>query len=310
MGAQQRRPGDSSPAGGAGALAVCAPPSITHSHLLDCVVARLRQRAGPVRLLDAGCGDGALLEFLGHGLEQAFPGRRFELYGFDVANHGVQPTGYFAATRERLAAQLPGRPWSEHLALISDRDPWPWPRASFDVVVSNQVLEHVRDHRLFFAELARTLAPDGFSVHVFPTRHCLVEPHFHIPLVHRIGHGGLARRYVELAARLGLGRFDAATETRADFAQRVTRYLAENTNYRSVPELQQLAAQCGLRASFADTGALYFAKARSLAGASRRSSHRDGAALQPARNGAALPWRYVASVTLVLAPAAAPGALG
>lgn len=294
---------DPSP-GSTGALARgagSAPPplSVMHQHLLNVAVSRLAFGRGPVRLLDAGCGDGLLLAYLARGLEHHFPRAEFELYGFDVGNHGVQPPDYFRRTIETLQSRVPWQRWDGRLALISDRDRWPWPADTFDVVVSNQVLEHVRDHRLFFSELRRTLAPGGFSVHVFPTRHCVVEPHLKIPFAHRIGNRAMTARYIEFATRLGLGRFDARVETRRGFAVRHADYLAENVNYRSVPEIQDLATKCGLRASFRHTPGLYSAKLRALLGKTGATRlWTDGR--EPGARAATFPFRLLSSVTLIL----------
>ena len=120
--------------------------SITHEHLLGVVLSELASRRpdGGSRLLDVGCGDGALLAYFGHRLPELAPHAPVELYGFDVRDHGVQEAGFMAATRwDSLAAAHPRCDWDardfEHrrrrsLALRAD---------SFDVVVSNQVLEHV-----------------------------------------------------------------------------------------------------------------------------------------------------------------------
>jgi SAM-dependent methyltransferase len=45
----------------------------------------------------------------------------------------------------------------------------PFPDASFDVVFSSNVLEHVPDVSQLNREISRVLKPDGFAVHVMPT---------------------------------------------------------------------------------------------------------------------------------------------
>ena len=44
----------------------------------------------------------------------------------------------------------------------------PYPDASFDVVLSHDVLEHVQDPRISLGEIRRVLRPGGLSVNVFP----------------------------------------------------------------------------------------------------------------------------------------------
>jgi SAM-dependent methyltransferase len=57
----------------------------------------------------------------------------------------------------------------------------PFPARSFDVVVSNHVLEHVGGHTEQLAhltEIARVLRPDGLAYLAVPNRWTLREPHF------------------------------------------------------------------------------------------------------------------------------------
>ena len=276
--------------------------SVTHQHLLDVMLAHVGS-ATPgnlLRVLDAGCGDGLLLAFLARGLAWHRPDRVLELHGFDVHDHGVQPKDYFDRTLDLLRTQVPDTPWEQRLALISDRAPWPWPEARFDVVVSNQVLEHVRDHRHFLTQLRRVLRPGGFSVHVFPTRHCWIEPHLHIPFVHRIGTPKGVARYIEVATRLGFGRHDPACESRRAYALRHADYLAHNVNYRSVRELHALGMQSGLEVEFGHTAGLYLTKLRQLLGRSPRPVRAQPPQPPGAPPRGALPYCWLSSVTLVL----------
>jgi ubiquinone/menaquinone biosynthesis C-methylase UbiE len=62
----------------------------------------------------------------------------------------------------------------------------PFSGASFDVVVSNHVVEHVgarTDQQVHLREIARVLAPDGVGYLATPTRWAVVEPHFKVPLL-------------------------------------------------------------------------------------------------------------------------------
>ena len=303
-----------------GAAATSA--SATHQHLLNVVLAEIGpDGAGDaLRLLDAGCGDGLLLAFLARSLAHHRPRLAVHLHGFDVHDHGVQPRDYFRRTLERLQTQVPGPPWAQRLALISDREAWPWPAGSFDMVVSNQVLEHVRDHHHFMTQLCRVLRPGGVSVHVFPSRHCWIEPHLHMPFAHRIGSPLASARYIEWASRLGFGRHDPALETRRDYAHRHADYLARNVNYKTVQALQALAQACGLEADFGHTAGLFTTKLRMLLGRPPGAAHVSLRGSTTSLPRATLPFRWLSSVTLLLRrpdtagdhpePVAAPQACG
>lgn len=105
-----------------------------------------------MRILDVGCGVGTYVRNF----------RQFsdEVYGIDVE-----------AVRVRKGAeQLPN-------LLLASSDTLPFPDASFDVVFLNEVIEHVRNDRATFVELARVLRPGGHAVFYAPNRFYPFETH-------------------------------------------------------------------------------------------------------------------------------------
>jgi len=79
----------------------------------------------------------------------------------------------------------------------------PFPDGSFDVVVSNHVIEHVGDVKqqaLHLAELSRVLRPDGIGYLAVPNRWMLVEPHYRMPFLSWMPRN-LADAYVRLAGK-------------------------------------------------------------------------------------------------------------
>ena len=116
------------------------------ARMLAAVIAEAaRTPAGrPMRVLEAGVGSGAMLEYLvdlGHDAG-------IEFYGFDIADT--------SAAVECLSASRPSEPWDERI-LSTNSDRWPFDDAFFDVVISNQVLEHVTDMPVFLRECRRVL---------------------------------------------------------------------------------------------------------------------------------------------------------
>lgn len=273
--------------------------SLTHQHLLACVATETAARGGtgPISLLDVGCGDGRLLEYLSAELQAAAPARPAELFGFDVGDHGVQQDGYFEGAIRRLEGAT-RRPWRDRLSLISERDAWPYADASFDVMVSNQVLEHVGDHRRFFAETARVLKPGGFTVHLFPLGHVVVEPHLGTPFAHWFRSPDAIAAAIRLSNRLGIGRFAASPDRDLDaYAAAHADFLIRYVNYRTAREMIADAKASRLHASFRYTPLYYVEKLRSIAGRPPRLTYpRPGAA----HSLAATALRSVASVTLMV----------
>jgi len=111
---------------------------VVREHELERIVARLRPGA---RVLEVGGGTG-------------YQARRLREAGFDLESIDVAESNYqdleFPVTRY-------------------DGRHFPFPDASFDIVFSSNVLEHVPDLHQTHAEARRVLRPGGYCVHVMPT---------------------------------------------------------------------------------------------------------------------------------------------
>ena len=104
------------------------------------------------RVLDFGCGTG-------YGAHRISP-ECASITGVDVSASAID----FARDHYQ-AARLDFR----HIAPV-EREPLPFADASFDVVLSFQVIEHVPDADRYLAEAARVLAPGGVLVVATPDR--------------------------------------------------------------------------------------------------------------------------------------------
>jgi SAM-dependent methyltransferase len=279
--------------------------SLTHEHLLAVLHTETGRYppATTIRVLDAGCGNGRLLAYL----SEAFPllngDVTLELYGFDIVGPGVQRGAFVQATVDALRQSQPSVPWAERVVGISADEPWPYPEEFFDVVLSNQVLEHVSDHDHFFDQVFRTLRWGGFSVHLFPLKHYIYEGHLHLPFVHRITDFQVLRNYIATLSVLGLGKYREHRKrtgiTLARFAERHADYMNWFTNYLSYGEALRLGKRHGFRTSFKYTREFYTRKLKSLWSSKRGLTYR-------VERSSVLDWisvtllRYVSGVTLFL----------
>jgi SAM-dependent methyltransferase len=129
-------------------------------------------------LLDVGTGSGWIAHYFAQQRE-----RRFQVAAVDFNDERVVKDGY-AFTQLRGTAL-------------------PFPDASFDVVFSNHVIEHVgtaADQRAHLVEIRRVLRPGGTVYLAVPNRWSLVEPHYRLPLLSWLP-ASLARAYVRLTGR-------------------------------------------------------------------------------------------------------------
>lgn len=243
-----------------------------HHHLLAVLGSEIAVRGQrTVRVLDAGCGDGKLILLLHERVAALHPEVRLELFGFDVSDSAVQESGYLAGALRTLSARAPEVPWSERLRVIRSHEPWPFPTGHFDYVLSNQVLEHVADHDHFMSEIGRVLVQGGASIHLFPLRHVLFEPHLQLPPVHWIREHDLLRSAILWVSRLGGGAYRRAhalglESTRESYAESRADFVVFETNYLSRGELLALAKRHRMRCSFRYTEHFYVNRMRSLLG--------------------------------------------
>ena len=107
-----------------------------------------------LRLLDVGTGSGEIAHILG---------QQCELVSIDPADQRQYVEGYHYV---RAGTALP----------FAD--------ASFDVVISNHVIEHLDDAQLHMQELSRVVRADGLVYLATPNRWWPWEVHYGLPLMH------------------------------------------------------------------------------------------------------------------------------
>ncbi len=256
-------------------------PTISQRHLAVLLNTMLKRKGLPstVRVLDMGCGDAHLLAYLAQTLPGQNPDHQFEFCGFEVGDIGCQADDYLTRTVEFLNEHAPGHQWNEHVAVFSASDRWPYQDASFDVILSNQVLEHVQDHALVFGEIRRCLAPDGVSIHLFPLHETIYEVHAHMPFVHWIREPGRRGKLMYLFAKLGFRRkYEEEMHFRGwknleEFAATYSDVLGSMTNYKSSKQITELAERAAFRVEFSYTKDFFSTKLLSMI---RRTPNRYG----------------------------------
>lgn len=116
----------------------------------------LAHRSQPINMLEIGTGSGGIAHYFA-----THPQLRCDVTAVDVVDNRLAREGYEYFQVEQVEL--------------------PFADASFDVVITNHVIEHVGDskaqHR-HLEEVHRVMRPDGIGYLAVPNRWMLTEPHF------------------------------------------------------------------------------------------------------------------------------------
>lgn len=174
--------------------------------------------SGARRVLDYGCGQGELVAELRR--------RGVDRYGTEVFYEGGS---YESPDLAALVDDGVIKHFRKH-------EPVPFGDGTFDLIVSNQVLEHVSDLRVVVAELDRLLADGGWMYHHFPSREVIREGHIGIPLAHRLAPRRARMLYTLALRTAGLG--DNKGEPPREWTRRKLEWLDAYTHYRPYSEVR------------------------------------------------------------------------
>ena len=172
-------------------------------------------------VLDYGCGSGTVVEMLRNA-------------GYDARGVDIRWPG--ATTPDIEASEL-GR--EGVLRYYEEGGRLPFDDDTFDVVVSDQVFEHVVPLEASVREIERVLRPGGVAYHHFPSRAVLREGHIGIPLAHLMPPGRARLAYTTALRRAGLGKFKDDRPAR-EWAIEKLEWIDRWTVYRSAHEIHEV----------------------------------------------------------------------
>ena len=176
-----------------------------------------------LRVLDVGCGRGGTVAWL---VEQGF-----DAYGVDVR------PDYVANGRAYLGP--------DRLAVLNGAS-YPYPDDHFDIVISDQVFEHVADLQQLAREVARTTKLGAIGLHVFPGKWTFTERHLQAPLVHWLPKGPARRAAIMLALRAGFAAPYFAERPLAERVEIFSEYSEGETFYRRPSAIRRVLEGAGL----------------------------------------------------------------
>jgi SAM-dependent methyltransferase len=165
-------------------------------------------------VLDLGCGNGSIV--------RGWMDCGFDAFGCDLKfKSGLEVENLEREGRIRLIEFTPYR--------------LPFPDASFDVVFTNQVMEHVRDYPATLKEIRRIMKPDGRLLNIFPARLRPIEPHVRVPLATVMQ----SKAWLSLWALLGVRTAAQKGTNWRKVAAENHGYLQSSTNYLNGPALRR-----------------------------------------------------------------------
>jgi SAM-dependent methyltransferase len=163
-------------------------------------------------ILDFGCGEGDAVA--------ALRAAGYEASGCDVEIR--QTPGTKVLTDQGILREI-----------ATDTYRLPFENEKFDIVLSNEVFEHVQNYPEALLELHRVMKPGAVSLHLFPARWIPIEPHVNVPFATVIR----SLPWLWIWARLGVRNPHQAGFGAWETARQNRQYLINKTNYLSAGEI-------------------------------------------------------------------------
>jgi ubiquinone/menaquinone biosynthesis C-methylase UbiE len=169
-------------------------------------------------VLDLGCGNGNIVK--------AYRDQSYQAYGCDF---NFKDGPFVSKMKEKGIIRQ----------IDSSNYTLPFDDNSVDFVISDHVFEHVKDYPATLHEVHRILKPGGISLHFFPSRYVLIEPHVHIPFASVLQNYYWLRLWALLGIRTREQKGLSAKET----ADRNYDYLSKQTIYLTKSEITSHCAR-------------------------------------------------------------------
>ena len=177
------------------------------------------------RLLDVGCGKGDIVV--------AALDKNWDAFGIEHFSHG---------SGTNIRSVLKSRNLFGIKVFEYDGIQFPFTDAYFDIVISNQVLEHVPDVNVILGEVSRVLRPGGKFICVFPTKDSFREGHAGVLFAHWLPQSWIRVIWLFAFRSLGFGRLKK-NKTRIGWAKYFNNWLSQNTFYQSEKEISYKISQ-------------------------------------------------------------------
>lgn len=167
-----------------------------------------------LKILDYGCGRGEIV----------VAGRKegLDIYGSDIFYEGDR-----ICIEELKKNNLLG-----DAILEIENNRIPFPDEMFDLVISNQVFEHVEDLEKTLSEIYRVMKPGAFFISRFPTKEIFFEGHIGIPFCHWFSKKSKIRYYYTLFLRTLNFGYHKGNKSNTQWTKDALEWIDKYTHYR------------------------------------------------------------------------------
>ncbi len=183
-------------------------------------------KKGEIRVLDYGSGRGKLVAVLRK--------MGIQTYGVEVDSVPLENGFNYFLQNEYTP--------SDFLFLIGKDCKTVFSDNFFDIIISDQVFEHVENIEVVAQEFSRITKPGGVHIHTFPAKEYLLEQHLFMPAIHWLPKGLVRKWFIFLFVELRvepfwkrLDGYSSAKKTNAYY-----QYSIKNTFYKSVKGLKKI----------------------------------------------------------------------
>lgn len=189
---------------------------VNYSYFLE-LIKRMRNSQS-LRVLDYGCGNGDMVRYL--------RSNGVNCYGTDLFE---ALCSYTSINDLRLAGIV--KP-------LASKGGVPF-QMKFDLIISNQVFEHVHDLDTALSHIKRALTSDGIMHHHFPCQETIREGHIGIPFAHWFPKGQTRFIYTLLLRCLGWG-YHKGDKSPLAWTEYKLKWIDEHCVYRNYTEILNL----------------------------------------------------------------------
>jgi ubiquinone/menaquinone biosynthesis C-methylase UbiE len=195
--------------------------SVNYQYLLS-VVEQIAEKNPSITILDYGCGRGQIIKLA--------RSKNLDMYGVDVFHN--RSSIIQDLSEEKLFGNIIREIKDDHL---------PFTDKFFDLIISNQVFEHVPDLDKVFHEIHRVLKPTGTMFALFPSKEIFREGHTGIPFLHWFSKNKTRYTYTLAMRNFGFGRSKKSKElSSTQWVEKFLTYMDTMTFYRSSDEIKIL----------------------------------------------------------------------